>query len=350
MRFKRFIAIFMARNKEFYRDRAAFGWNFLFPFLIILGFALMFQRGATTPYKVGLIPPPTRPSTACQAVAAKIAKVELFKAVLMDSREQGFAKLRQHRLDMLVECDTLPPPYWIIDTSPKGKISESLLIKALADKDTVERLAVRGSIKGHQVDYIDWLFPGIVAMNAMFSALFGVGWVVVRYRKAGVLKRFKATPLTAFEYLGAQVASRMVVLLITNIIVYTGCALLFGFECDGSYLSLFLLFGLGCACLISLGLIIAARSSSEEFANGVLNFIAWPMMFLSEVWFSLEGSPAWIRTLSQFFPLTHVTTGMRRIMNDGAGIGELGFHLAAMGAMTVVFMTVGALLFKWTGD
>ena len=35
----------------------------------------------------------------------------------------------------------------------------------------------------------------------MFSALWGVGYVVVRYRKNGVLKRLKATPLTAFEYL-----------------------------------------------------------------------------------------------------------------------------------------------------
>jgi len=347
MKFKRFYAIFIARNKEFYRDRAAFGWNFIFPFLIILGFALMFQRGAQTPYKVGLIPPAGRASP-CLAVPEKIAGIDMFEPVLMASRGDGFVKLTQHRLDLIVECGSLPPLYWISDSSPKGKISESLLLKALADREKIAKLAVRETVRGRQIDYIDWLFPGIIAMNAMFSALFGVGWVVVRYRKAGVLRRFKATPLTAFEYLGAQVASRMVVLLLTNLIVYTGCALLFDFNCEGSYLNLLLLFGLGCACLISLGLIIAARSSSEEFANGVLNFIAWPMMFLSEVWFSLEGSPPWVRTLSQFFPLTHVTEGMRRIMNDGAGLGELGYHLAALGVMTAIFMTIGSVLFKWT--
>ena len=42
MYFKRLYALFKARNKEFFRDKASFGWNFLFPFLIIAGFAVIF--------------------------------------------------------------------------------------------------------------------------------------------------------------------------------------------------------------------------------------------------------------------------------------------------------------------
>jgi ABC-type multidrug transport system permease subunit len=50
------------------------------------------------------------------------------------------------------------------------------------------------------VRYVDWLLPGILGMNMMFSCLFGVGYVVVRYRKSGFLRRLSATPLTAFEF------------------------------------------------------------------------------------------------------------------------------------------------------
>jgi len=57
------------------------------------------------------------------------------------------------------------------------------------------------------VRYVDWLFPGILGMNMMFSCLFGVGYVVLRYRKSGFLKRLQPTPLTAFEFLSAQVLS-----------------------------------------------------------------------------------------------------------------------------------------------
>ena len=46
---------------------------------------------------------------------------------------------------------------------------------------------------GDAVRYVDWLFPGILGMNMMFSCLFGVGYVVVRYRKNGFLKRLRAS-------------------------------------------------------------------------------------------------------------------------------------------------------------
>jgi ABC-2 type transport system permease protein len=47
--------------------------------------------------------------------------------------------------------------------------------------------------------------------------------------------------------------------------------------------------------LIALGLTIAASVSSEELVGGVLNLMTWPMMLLSGIWYSLEGSPHWVR-------------------------------------------------------
>ena len=58
MQFKRFWTILIARNREFFRDRAAFGWNFLFPFLIVAGFGIIFGAEAYTEYKIGVFPHP----------------------------------------------------------------------------------------------------------------------------------------------------------------------------------------------------------------------------------------------------------------------------------------------------
>ncbi len=51
MNFKRFWTMLKARNREFFRDRAAFGWNFLFPFLIVAGFGVIFGGQSYTEYK-----------------------------------------------------------------------------------------------------------------------------------------------------------------------------------------------------------------------------------------------------------------------------------------------------------
>jgi ABC-2 type transport system permease protein len=347
--FRRFWSVFVSRNKEFFRDKASFGWNFIFPFLVILGFALIFHRGVQPAYKCGVILPADA-KAAHELLPESVTKISLFKFMEFQSRDLGFEKLKNYRLDILVEQGSHPLRYWINHDAPDGIVAESLLLNALHDPGDTADKAVRETVKTRRIDYLDWLFPGVIAMNMMFSSLYGVAYPIVRYRKIGVLKRLKVTPLTAFEYLAAQVLSRMFVILFSSIVVYAGCTLIFDFHCKGSYFDLLIFFTLGGASIISLALIIVARTASEELAYGILEIITWPMMFLSEVWFSIEGSSPGVRMFSQIFPLKHVTEGMRQIMNEGASLSDLGFEIAVLSLMTAVFMLIGSLLFKWTKD
>ena len=99
--------------------------------------------------------------------------------------------------------------------------------------------------------------------------------------------------------------------------------------------------------MTAMGLVVASRGSSEEFTNGLLNFITWPMMFLSEVWFSIEGAPVWVKGLAKLFPLTHLLAGVRKIMNDGAGLMDVTTELTVLTGMTLLFLVLGAGLFSW---
>jgi ABC-2 type transport system permease protein len=347
MRFKRFWAMFAARNLEFFRDRAAFGWNFLFPFLIVAGFAVVFGGKSFSEYKAGVFP--VEPA---EVIHHRVDIPEGFQSskyvefVGVPSLEAGLVLLRQHKIDLLIQQGAAPYAYWTNASSPKGYILEKLLIASLTPEDAEKQLD-RRVIQGKEVRYIDWLFPGILGMNMMFSALWGVGYVVVRYRKNGVLKRLKATPLTAMEYLSAQMLSRIFLLMFTLVIVWIGCDLILSFEVAGSYFNLALVFFLGCLSLTSMGLVLASRGTSEEFTSGVLNFISWPMMFLSEVWFSIEGAPQWVKWVAATFPLTHLLSAVRKIMNDGAGLADVMPEIVILSAMTAVCLVLGAALFSW---
>ena len=348
MNFRHIWIMFRARNREFFRDRAAFGWNFLFPFLIVAGFGLIFGGQSYRGYKIGVFPLPPGPVRSDTLdIPAPFRTTDQLEFVGIADLETGIERLGHHKIDFLLQSGPPPYRYWVSDTSPKGYIVERLFsasICPLPDRP----LALRGEIRGIQIRYIDWLFPGILAMNMMFSALWGVGYTVVRYRKNGVLRRLKATPLTAFEYLTAQMLSRIFLLMFTIVVVWIGCDLLFHFNVQGRYIDLFVVFLFGSLSLTALGLILAARGTSEEFTTGVLNFISWPMMFLSEVWFSLEGAPEWIRAGAKIFPLTHLLVAARRIMNDGARLIDVSGEMAILAVMTIVFLAVGAALFSWT--
>src|SRR5262249_53531962 len=250
--------------------------------------------------------------------------------------------LTHQQLDLLVDLNA-PIRYWVNTDSPKGYIAEKLLLAAAPQ-------AQREKVTGAALRYIDWLFPGILGMNMMFSCLFGVGYVVLRYRKSGFLKRLHATPLTAFEFLSAQVLSRLLLILIITTILYLGIGAIIHFHSAGNMLLLLLLAILSALSMIALGLTIAARFSSEELVGGLLNLLTWPMMLLSGIWFSLEGSPRWVQWVAHVFPLTHVLDAARAVMLDGAGVAQIAPHLLFLGATALAFRALGAWSFRWRID
>lgn len=341
--------MFRARNREFFRDRAGFGWNILFPFLLVAGFGLIFGAKEPNLYKIGVFPLVVeKPEKKSLRLPAEFIETRYLEFVGFPTLEAGLERLRHHRIDFLVRSGPPPYPFWVSESSPKGYMMERVF-KASLTATSAENLGsmVKKQIEGQDIRYIDWLFPGILGMNMMFSSLWGVGYIVVRYRKIGVLKRLMVTPLTAFEYLSAQLVSRLFVLMFSVVVVWVGSHLFFKFQVNGSYVSLFLVFLAGSLAMSALGLLLASRGTSEEFVSGVLNFIAWPMMFLSEVWFSLEGAPAWVKTIAQIFPLTHLLKAARRVMNDGATLVEVTPELTLLVLFTVIFIGTGAALFSW---
>lgn len=341
MSFKRFLALFLTRNKEFIRDRSSLSWNILMPVLIVAGFSFAFSGDIGQQFKVGVINESAATTAAKEFL--KLKHIE-FYSVSPDENivAKAIQKVQRHQVDMLLDAKT--QQYWINTESPKGYLVEKVLSGAKQNTFTQQ------TVTGKQIRYIDWVIPGILSMNMMFSALFGVGFVIVRYRKNGMLKRLKATPITAFEYLSAQVASRILLIMIVTAFVFYGTHFFVGFVMNGSHFNLFLVFALGALSMISLGLIIAARITSEETAGGLLNLFSWPMMFFSGVWFSLEGAAPIMQSIAEIFPLTHVTTAARAIMIDGVGLADVSYHLVVLIGQSIAFLFIGSWFFKWDSE
>lgn len=348
---KRFVAVFNARNLEFLRDRAALGWNILLPVLFVFGFAFLFSEEDRDIYKVGVYPE----TASLSAGELRFFETRYIKFIKVGDLPKAIDKIEHHQLDMLIDL-TSPSRYWINSSSANGYFLEKLLLAQSIQSEDIASFAKlfnvleiprRQTVFGEEIRYVDWVLPGILAVNVMFSCLWGIGYVIVRYRKNRVLRRLKATPLTAFEFLAAQVASRWMIAMIVTVAVFVGCDAVINFYMRGSYFDLFIVFALGSLTLISMGLLVAARLKSEELSDGLLNLISWPMMLLSGVWFSLEGANTVAQGLSKVFPLTHMIEAARAIMNDGAGLVDVYPQLLVLGVMTVMFFLIGSLLFRW---
>lgn len=341
--FKHFRAVLEARNLEFLRDRSSWAWNVIFPILLIAGLALVFGDDDRPVYKVAVYPAIDE--------SHALFDVRHIQFVPVDNIESAIPSVERHQVDLLL--DTTTNQYWVNDSSPKGYFAERTLLASAAES-LVGESASSGSetyqrqpVTGKAIRYVDWVLPGVLSMNMMFSCLFGVGYVIVRYRKSGVLKRLSATPLRPVEFLMAQMISRLWLVMAITTVVFIGCHFFLRFTMNGSYASLFFVLLLGAVCLISLGLLLSVHTSSEELAGGLLNVTTWPMLILSGVWFSMEGAPEWLRLLSQAMPLTHIIDAARAIMIDGVGLLDVGGSLLFLAVATAIFMSLGAWLFRW---
>ncbi len=336
---RRLMAVLRARNLEFVRDRSSLGWNIMLPILLVLGLAFIFSGTQRPMFKVAVL---TEGDLADELHPFLNTQYVDFFPVADEDRYR--VRLGRHQVDMLLDLRQAVPRYWINTQSAKGYFLDKLI-----RTDPVPGLQ-GGTVTGAEIRYVDWLVPGVLGMNMTFSALFGVGYVIVRYRKSGYLKRLHATPLTALEFLLAQVFSRLMLIMIISSGVFTATNAILDFPMEGRYLDLFLIAALGAVSMIALGLTVASRVESEELAGGLLNLVSWPMMLVSGVWFSLDGAHPWIQTAAQIFPLTHVLEGARAIMLDGLTLSDLSYNVGALVLMSVVFLALGAGLFKWAPD
>ena len=341
---KRILAMLHARNLEFMRDRSSLAWNLILPVLLVVGLAFAFSGDNKDQYKVAVMADDLSANAQPDAALHPILGTRYITFYGVEDQEQSIAKVSRHQVDMLLDLRAGENNYWVNSDAVGGYFMQQLL--AASEGPTITKQAVTGK----EIRYVDWVVPGILGMNIMFGCLFGVGYVIVRYRKSGYLKRVSATPLSSTEFLIAQILSRLLIVVVTTVVVFAGTNFFMDFRVEGSYLDLLLVLVTGTFSLLALGLLVASRVTSEELAGGLLNMLTWPMMLLSGVWFSMEGAHPILQKIADISPLTHMLKAARAIMIDGQSLLEVSHHLLILSAMGLVFIVLGAWMFKWSSD
>jgi len=327
---KEFIALLIARNKEYYRDKGSLAWAFVFPALVIIGCALAFSRPDVSIFTVGIY------TQSADKKPLPALQQPYIKQVPVNHLSKAQSRLTHHQLDLLVYPDQ--SRYWVNTQSSSGLAIEKLFL-------TDHSHYTRGELSGRKIRYVDWVIPGVLSMNLMFASLFGVGYVVVRYRRNGVLKRLNATPVTPFQFLSAQLVSRLLIVTVVNMIIFSG---FLDVIILGNVFHLLLITLAGALAMIAIGLLVACRTANEELASGLLNVATWPMLLLSEVWFSLDDAPEWMQSLSDLLPLSHIVKAFREVMIEGASLTDVSDHLLAITALAAIALFIAARFFKWS--
>jgi ABC-2 type transport system permease protein len=171
--------------------------------------------------------------------------------------------------------------------------------------------------------YAAYLFPGIVVLILLFTAIFST-ISVIEDRREGFLQGVLAAPVPrAAIVLGKvfggtllAVAQAAVVLLFGPLVGIWPGALAFG-------LTLASLVGLGFG-LTSLSFVVAWRLRSTQGFHAIMTVFLMPLWLLSGAFFPATRVPAWLRLLMRLDPLTYGVALLRHLMGPGAGGADPG--------------------------
>jgi ABC-type multidrug transport system permease subunit len=195
--------------------------------------------------------------------------------------------------------------------------------------------------------YIDFVVPGLLGMNLMGSAIWGLVFSIVEARQKKLLKRMVASPMPRWEYLASYLLSRLG-MLVVEVVAFLGFArIVFGVPLRGSLWQLGILCVLTSLAFCALGLLIASRAKTMEAASGWMNLVMLPMWILSGVFFSASRFPAVIQPFVRALPLTAANEALRANMLQGVGLNHLVAPVGILLAWLVVPFAVALRVFRW---
>jgi ABC-2 type transport system permease protein len=195
--------------------------------------------------------------------------------------------------------------------------------------------------------YIDFLIPGLIAMNLMSGSMWGVAWVVVHMRVRKLLKRLLAAPMKRRHLMYSLGLARLVVIPAELIIILVFARIVFGVQVAGSYLALLAVAFGGSAAFAALAIAVASRAQNTETVSGLMNLIMMPMFITSGVFFASSNFPDVIQPVIRMLPLTAMCDGLRAVMIDGAGLWGVLPFLLILALWGVPAFVLGLRYFRW---
>lgn len=329
----------VTRLKLTLREPEAIFWIFVFPILLAVGLGIAFRNRPADVLPVG--------ATAPQLVQALNADKGL-RATQMDETA-GEHALATGNIALLVVANRSGVVYRYDDTNSDGRAARMLADRAIqiaaGRRDPVP--AENRLIHETGSRYIDFVVPGLLGMNLMGSAMWGLGFSIVDARMKKLLKRMVASPMPRWQYLASYILSRLVMLAIEVIVLLGFSRLVFGVPFRGSLAELALICVLTSLTFSALGLLVASRARTIEAVSGLMNVVMMPMWIMSGVFFSTARFPEFLQPFVQALPLTAAINAVRGNMLQGVALSHMMTPLTILLFWFLVPFAVAVKIFRW---
>jgi ABC-2 type transport system permease protein len=374
LRFNQLWQLTSALFREIIREPGVLFWGILFPILMSLGLGLAFTKKADVIRKVAIIrnSGQTGPMPDDTVIVDFLQKCELnrseekddwrWKHVKKDEKlgnsiflfysmewDEAMKFLKRGTINVLLLEVNGSLEYHFDPMNADAELTYLKLSSMIGKGETInvesypeiKPLTVKGT------RYIDFLVPGLITMGVMMSSMWGISYGIIEKRSKKLLRRLVATPMKKSHFLISLITVRILMNLIESIVLLVFSLFVFKMTIQGDPTALILMYLAGNIAFAGIAVFVSSHTSNTEVGNGLINFVVFPMMVLSGIFFSYQNFPEWSLPVIRNLPLTMMTDGIRSIFNEGAGYNEVAIPILILLGTGVLFFSAGLRIFKW---
>ncbi|QYC45989.1 ABC-2 type transporter [Nonomuraea coxensis DSM 45129] len=193
--------------------------------------------------------------------------------------------------------------------------------------------------------YRDAQWPSLMVLLSLLTLVCSVlPAVLTTYREQGVLRRMSTTPVSPARMLAVQLVINLAIAVVATAILIGGAMMALDAAPPRQWPGFVLVFLLGTAALMAMGLVIAALAPNGKAAPGIGSLVMFPLMFVAGMWIPYQAMPEALRTVSDY----SVAGPFAQALKDTwAGHAPEPLHLIVMAAGLVVFGGLAVRLFRW---
>lgn len=349
----------------FVRNRQALFFTLFMPFIFIGIFGLIgFDKSPTI--DLGMVV--NKPTPATQDFLNGLQQVSALKIHYGSEADERQALKKGDRALVMIMPDSLfPDPKKPIFEAPTQKVvvlknisqeqqaqTAYAILTQIFDETTLKyahapklfALDVQAINDAKNVKYIDFLLPGIIAMSIMQMAVFSVAFVFTDYKEKGILKRLLATPMKPYQFVTAQVMTRLIVSIVQATILLLVGMLVFKTHVYGSWFLMYMLVLLGAVMFLGLGFTISGISKTVDSVPAIANIFVFPMLFLSGIFFPTSSMPQWLQHVVTYLPLHPFAHAMRSVVGDGATLSMIRHDVGWMFGWAIILSILAVYTFS----
>lgn len=216
-----------------------------------------------------------------------------------------------------------------------------LLIFGGGMSGSMESMMAGGMGDASDFNYVEFIFPGIVAMTLLMTSVFSA-MSIIEDKDFGYMKEILVSPISRVsiavgKMLGAATVATIQGILMFILIPFIGLS----YDLVAIIQVIPFMFLLACA-LSGLGLLFASIIKSTQGFQMTVQILVMPMIFLSGALFPINNMPAWMDVIVKINPVTYGVDVMKKIIIDvdslsPAVIEAMGLNISVFGRQVTIF-------------